>query len=422
MVSKRNIANTYLGSMAATLGAMMLGNQRKVGIFKPKSLPSSSVLMKAGKAIKSYKTSIVRKKRPYVTSNKGGVGSKVKRRKKTFRGRKSKIARSLTKTVRKAIQEEKQSTSVYRKNRFGELRIRNQMAGAGIKGIVSNFSKVTTPEAGVTVRQFEFVYFNQLKLADAIAICYNGKSQGGDWTNVTTNFEGNSLKTRIPYASAHLTIKNQTAYTFDVNVHVFTCHANTSTSPLESYKAQKAANPKIEGSYTDLDNGIRLEYGAKIEDIPLPDFSRTTVRYKNVVPGQHLDWMGSIKDYMYDEPKLTLGSTGAKIRFTKGCKVLLFEFVPLLSSINGTVSGDASASTGSVGNPPGPAVTSSNYFAFHENEYYKVVQPEETKDANEGHKLKIFTDTDLKGMAPITSVVQKYLALPNIDTANSSLT
>lgn len=352
-----------------------------------------------------------------VSSNRGTVGRRIVRSKK--KGVKSsKFTRSITKTVRKAIQEQDSSISIYRKNRFGECRIRNLVDGAGVKGIVNNFGKVDTPNLGVDARPYEFVYFNQLKYADAIAVCYNGKSTTGNWTDTTSNF-GKSVKTRVAYASARLVLKNQSQFAFDVAFHIFTCKSNTSVSPLESYKTQKVVMTNISGNYSEFKNGIRMEWGAKLEDIELPDYSRKTVRYRNVIPGQELVWSDVVSDYFYDEQKLLQGNADT-VRFTKGCKVLLIEFIPGMNSIHGTREGvtPAASSTSSRGHPGTSTYT--EYFGIHESEYYKVVQPEETDDANEGHKIKMFTDTDLKSIA-VSSVVQKFLSNPTINEHNGHL-
>lgn len=400
----RNLKRKFMGYTGAGAGVLALKEGKRLGKL--------SVLKNMNIKVRSK-----RKRVGSVTANHGRTGTTLSKRKKTSRKTSSKFTRTITKTVRKAIEEQDSSISTYRKIRFGELRIRNLVDGAGVKGLCKNFSKISTP-LDVASKNLEFVYFNQLKMADATAILYNGKTQGGNWIDIDGNFPAaKSLKTRIAYMGVHLKVKNMCPFPFDVNIHVFTAKNNTADSPLESYKAQKAVNTNIQTAYTNHDNGLMMELTGKIEDLPLPDFSRNTIRYKNVVPGQELVWSHSISDYYFDESKLR--NTAANlVRYTRGSKVLVFEFIPSLVACNGTIEGLGSVSSATVGHPG--TSDYSQYFGIQETEIYKIVQPEITDDAHEGHKVKLFTDTTLNGMA-VSSVDTEYLSNPNVNHTNGHL-
>lgn len=376
--------------------AFVQGNRdRRAGLRRVGGYQLKSRLRKPKRTIKSR-------------ANHGRTGVTTRRR--TFKRKRSTGGAKFAKRVR-AVISKTVPHGTYRKVEYGELCMPDVLPSTVYSNRAIFGTKKKVAYSGLYTETFgKMVFFNYLKLMDAASVCYNGKSTATGWPTVTNNFNAN-LETRFLYASASLEMKNMTTEPFDVTVHECTCRKNTNTTPVSAFNEVVAdtagSNPSL--TLYNASNNMRVESGVKFpSDYKPADWSFKSKKYIQVMPGQVITWNMVKKDFNVDFNKLIDPALGVTV-YTKGSVQVLFEFTPRVATFS-----KSAATTNLAVNSGGIRSQDVDVtFAITQKEFYKLDQPGNTVDANEGNKVYIYTDTDLNGLA----VDRKYML--EIENANT---
>lgn len=376
--------------------AFVQGNRdRRAGLRKVGPYQLKSRLRKPKRTIKSR-------------ANTGKAGASTKRR--TYKRKRKSGGREFAKRVR-AVISKTVPQGTYRKVEFGELCMPDVLAHTAYSNKAFFGTKKKVAYTGLHTETFgKMVFFNYLKLMDAASVCYNGKSTATGWPTTTQNFDVN-LETRFLYASASLEMKNMTSEPFDVTVHECTAKKNTNTTPLSAFNEVKAdtagSNPSL--TLYDSSNNMRVERAVKFpSDYKPSDWTFKSKKYIQVMPGQVISWTMSKKDFNVDFNKLIDPALGI-VMYSKGAVQVLFEFTPRVATFSKTTAtANLAVQSGGISSQPIDVT-----FAVTQKEFYKLDQPGNTLDANEGNKVYLYADTDLNGL----TVDRKYMI--EIENANT---
>jgi len=376
--------------------AFIQGNRdRRAGLRRVGAYQLKSRLRKPKRSIKSR-----------ATHGKTGVSSRSRKLKRKRKIGSANFAKRVRAVVSRTVPH-----GIYRKVEYGELCMPDVLPATAFSNKAIFGTKKKNAYTGTHTETFgKMVFFNYLKLMDAASVCYNGKSTATAWNVVTGNFPVN-LETRFQYASASLEMKNMTTEPFDVTVHECTAKKNTNSTPLTAFNEVLSdtvgSNPTLT-LYNDANN-MRVESAVKFpSDYKPADWSFKSKKYIQVMPGQTISWSMVKKDFNVDFNKLIDPGLGL-VMYSKGSVQVLFEFTPRVATYS-----KSSATTNLAVNSG--AVSGQNIdvtFAITQKEFYKLDQPGQTADANEGNKVYLYTDTDLNGLV----VDRKYML--EIQNANT---
>jgi len=269
----------------------------------------------------------------------------------------------------------------------------------------------TGPTFGVNDLNFNLRPLSPDKLLDAASVLYNGKdSKVGPFT-FTGNFDVEKTSANIHYSSATYTLTNITDVEFVVHFFEFESRRNKSGDALGTFDDAIAKTAWVGDEPTNSTFGT---YPTQFE--VFKESYKTTKQKKFVLkPGQKKKFFykfsGCVDFRKYMANNITVYSTA------RGFKEINFICYPT-ETLNFNV--DPSDPTGATGvsypNRTAPIVSPGRCLAVEVNEVYKIQQPDETADANEGnfrclHNYTMPLETEGNG-----NIIQKFTSMANIES------
>ena len=365
-------------------------------------LPGSYIGYKGAKNLYQKKMAITKKKyriAPY-------KGKKpMKRTKKRKRGLTRKTSKKIKSIVKRQLECDF-NKSVFERNYHFQ---RDMQVNPGKQRYIYNGNPNPT---GPSFGQSAFGNFNLRilcpdKLLDAASVLYNGKDSTAGAGATTNNFDPEKTSANFHYASATYTMTNITDIEFEVRMFEFENRlTQNNDATLEFIDAlTKTAWVGTQPTVTDFGT-YPTQFSTFKEKF------KTTKQQKFVLkPGQKKTFFykfsGCVdfKKYMVDNVSVYPSC--------RGFKEINFICVPT-ETLNYNV--DPTDPTGATGvtypNRTAPIQSPARCFAFEVNEVYKVQQPDETNDANEGnfrclHNYVMPLETEGAG-----NIIQKYTSMP----------
>lgn len=320
------------------------------------------------------------------------------RRKRTHR-RKRAAGTAFRKTVKDLIRKTvgcDSDTGVYSRNYTSDSRIYHNDGNLDVClfGGVRNGDVV----APYTAYALSFTPHSINKIYDAVSVLYNAKARSMDYTS-SGNFSAQGFKFELLYANYELEIYNGTLASFELEIHEYTNKANSTTalqdniaSAIGMHKWPSGGTLTWSQYSAALPNHYQTEIGFPLARVTALAKKYTHRLVKSIIlgPGQTTMYKSSRKASCVDITKFFTDGTTNVATYCKGDKQLMIRLRPKLHI------GYSGAGTVSIGSQ-GYSTTGTNENAgygivFKTNEFYKVLQPGETEDANTGDQLAHFVD------------------------------
>lgn len=265
------------------------------------------------------------------------------------------------------------------------------------------------PTFGTTTQNFNFRVLSPEKLLDAASVLYNAKDSTAGSFTTTGNFRTEKTSANFHYASATYTLTNMTDAEFVFEM--MECE-NRLTSNNTVITIFNEAIGRTEWKGTEP---VRTDFG-----VSPTQFAWFKEKYKVDKQMKFVLKPGQSKKFYYrfagciDFNKYSNG-VDSVFGSCKGFKELYFNCYPT-ETINYNIDGTTPAN--SVGYPNRTVVNSNTNrgLIVEVNEVYKVQQPDETADANEGNFRCLHNYVMPKQEGPNSGVAQIFTSMPNINT------
>lgn len=312
---------------------------------------------------------LAKKKRPTTRSQRKKRSSYTKRKPMSMKMRKQ------VKAIAQNVVNCSENYSLYEKNYGGNFDVANTGNGQYVTSSLSDNDVQNYPGKGLHM-------FTPRKFLDAASVLYNAKAMAQNHDIATNNFDVKDLKIDVLYASYKLTLKNITDVPFEVELYEFESKRNTfvdvqqyvsnsvaktswitTTPTLGAYGIKPTMFPSVKGSYNVKRNKFVL----------LPSQTKTFFyKWKGCLEmKKFLELQGSDYELSYMSPKV-------------GRELMMICHPHLSLAYNND--------TTSVGhqcfNVKGKSIVA------EVNEVFKILQPDDTLDANEGQKRALFNNFD----------------------------
>lgn len=302
--------------------------------------------------------------------------SRMQQRKRSTYTKRKRMSTKLRKQVKAIAQNVvncSENYALYEKNYGGNFDVANTGNNQYVTASLSDNDVQNYPGKGLHM-------FTPRKFLDAASILFNGKAMGQNHEVTTNNFDVKDLKIDVLYASYKLTLKNITDIPFEVELYEFESKRNTftdvsqyvanaiaktewvtTTPTLGAYGIKPTMFPSVKGSYHVKRNKFVL----------LPTQTKTFFyKWKGCLEmKKYLELQGSDYELSYMSPKV-------------GRELMMICHPHLSLGYN--------AGTTTVGhqcfNVKGKSIVA------EVNEVFKILQPDDTLDANEGQKRALFNN------------------------------
>lgn len=317
-------------------------------------------------------------------------------------------ASSIVKAVKDIAKD--QNVSTYRKMLVGDF---NPMiyynAGAntavpiGKKHWFSHFKKATN-NATFTYYGLEFSCFTPYRIIDAMSVLYNGKTAAAAVDTTTGNIAHSTIG-HIVYASTTFEMTNLTVRNYDLKVYeMHNVGQAHSTSPLYDAYGSISSHKWVSAPTGNLSAGggeMYLDDALELSDFRLKKWRiGKVVKLKNFRPGQTYKWSNSIqhKDIKFESLADVANNT---MPYGPGTVVYVIEAqtTPILCH--------TATPAETTYQRPTPTDDSAQSFGFKMKEVWKIAEPENVDDANEGVKTALYSDASLNGIVP-TAYVDRF--------------
>lgn len=322
-------------------------------------------------------------------SRKRSRSSTARRKFKTY-VKAVKATKKLPKNFRKNVSsivdkklEESTSSGIYTKHYVGETNISLNSTQAVVANFLRNGGN-TSPYTGTAC---SFRPFNPLKLWDAVSVLYNGKTKAMNYEETTNNIQFQKLRTVFNYCSYELEMTNNSGAVYDVEMITATAKRTTDGTFFDTWEDALNSENWVGGV-----PGIGTLWQRPQQLTVMKSFYNMKSNYFTLLPGQKkkmfMTWKGPI-----DFQKLSNGaSTPSVSSFVKMVgKELLFVFRARQSSWESA----SDPSFTKIGRSTG--VDNKNLAILWEvKEVYKLLQPDEIPDSQEGDKRVFFVDYDVQ--------------------------
>jgi len=265
--------------------------------------------------------------------------------------------------------------------------------GGSIRGLV--------PGAPYTLKALSFTPCATDKIADAAAILYNGKTAALNYELEAGNFDIKKTVIDLIYASSKYSLRNNTDCDYIFDIYEVRNSVNQATFSFMQRLSQELNNSNITGvpalfATTNNDNEYSVTDGMKLTDnlIMQKEYSIKKLATKYVGVGKML-YFGRVRKQ--EQIKLgkywQQGSSNLMYDYPKGDVQIVIRARPLIhSSVKVSV---YPATTNMISIDTSKPVC----FNIKVEEVYKIAQPANTPDAQEGTKVVVFNDQPVDGTA-----------------------
>jgi len=365
-------------------------------MFKPVGYSKiGKVVLGSAKKTRFRKTA-KRKTGRYVT---GSAATKLKRS----------FGKNKASTILKAIRNvhANDNVSTYRKGLVGDF---NPMvyynAGAntpitiGKKHWFSHFKKATN-NSTFTVPACEFSAFTPQKLIDAVSVLYGGKAIAAA-QDVTTDNMPNSTIANFVYASQSFEMTNQTQQPFHIRIYeMHNIGGKHSTSPVYDLYQSISSHLWISaptGALSAGGNEMYLDDMLELTDLKPKSWKiAKTTKLDYFKPGQIHKWTAVMKDKKINFENMC-SVANAITPYGPGSIVYVIEAVNVHHVCYNSNAAETTYQRQTVTDD------AAQTFGFRTKQVYRVAEPENVADGNEGIKTALFTDASLNGVTPTTYV------------------
>lgn len=321
------------------------------------------------------------------------AGKKIKKVKSNRRRSKraaSKVAAIVQKTLDKNV-----TINTYRKNYFMDQKVAYDRSDMQL--FIVGGRRQNDNTAPYTLKALQFTPLSVEKIADACAVLWNGKAANMDASVETGNFPLSKTTVHLVYGSYTLRLKNFSPTALDIEVIEVT---NKDTYNSDNFFANAAfelpQNNLVAVNYntpplfidTAGDNQWALTKGLKFTDLTgmSDSYSWKVIKRKRLLHGAEMKLKYQLADRKIDLSEFSHGG-GLMADYCRGDKQIIFKVTPVIHGIfkdvDVTVPMCGSFQTIDAVN---------RGLVFHCSEVFKIAQPSNTADANEGHKIVMLSD------------------------------
>jgi hypothetical protein len=257
----------------------------------------------------------------------------------------------------------------------------------------------TSPHTTFTM---QFTPNSVKRILDAASILYNGKSKSVD-IDAAGNFGYQGLKVEVIHSSYKLELWNYTDLDYDVEIHEFTAKRDSLIDVASSMESLIRGENWVGGvpAWTNAAPQFTTEVGFEMGQVKAiaQKYKHKVVKKQRVNVGEMISYYDSYKGCV-DFSKHVVQQSGATApnlaSYAKGHKEIVIRLTPVLHAqrIKVTASGNIIKSLASYGTSPDNAAV--GWFTVAK-EVYKMFQPDETPDAQEGDKRAYLNDVPNPG-------------------------
>jgi len=312
-------------------------------------------------------------------------------------------------TILKAIRNvhANDNVSIYRKGLVGDFSpMVYYNAGAntpitiGKKHWFSHFKKATN-NSTFTVPACEFSAFTPQKLIDAVSVLYGGKAIAAA-QDVTTDNMPNSTIANFVYASQSFEMTNQTQQPFHIRIYeMHNIGGKHNTSPVYDLYQSISSHLWISaptGALSAGGNEMYLDDMLELTDLKPKSWKiAKTTKLDYFKPGQIHKWTAVMKDKKINFENMC-SVANAITQYGPGSIVYVIEAVNVHHVCYNATAAETTYQRQTVTDD------AAQTFGFRTKQVYRVAEPENVADGNEGIKTALFTDASLNGVTPTTYV------------------
>lgn len=355
----------------------------------------------------------VSKKRKMTTSRKikaarSVSGWKVPKRitkKKSFKKtRETKNKKTVAAIVQRTL-DKNTTINVYRKNYCMDQKVEYNRPDLQLYIVGGRRNDANT--APFTEKALQFTPISVEKILDAASILWNGKTVSIDSSIETGNFDLSKTSVHVQYASWKLELRNFSPVALDIEVievtNKDTYNSDNFFKNMQLEVGQNnivAYNYNTPGLFVDSasDNQWAITKGLKFTDVTgLEDsYKWKVVKRKRLLHGAGMKIKYTINDKKVDLSQYVHGS-GLLADYCRGDKQLLLKVTPVLHAMYN----DAAEAALLPLNATFQTLNSVfNGLIMHCSEVFKIAQPSNTTDANEGHRTILFSSEPITAQYP----------------------
>lgn len=299
------------------------------------------------------------------------------------------------------------NVGVYKKIVGGDVDSTTGAVGAGTNNshlMLTGFRKWGANAGTFTVDATRFTPLSAKRILDASSVLFNGKLPAVDWENATDNFNVTSLKVEVDYASYALTLKNCTEWVYDVTCYELTNKSSSQVPALDtihlmvgSGNQNITSSPAVIGfqSVAGVNHSYVTPLNLNFSDIRgvNANYSIKVLQKKRVGVMEEIQYKTSRSKYCVEFSKHLYesndGSGGSGLAtYAKGEKQIIFAFTPILHLAHNNSNNHSASLRVDAG------VNLHTGWAVKVEEYFKILEPDGTADANQGEKVKLFQSID----------------------------
>jgi len=372
----------------------------------------------SGKATAAQKKALIKVQRKYRKrvsyASFSAKGSANQRLKRTF-GKKK--ARTILGAVREAQKD--QNVSTYRKKLFGDFNpmwFYNAGTSVGIpigkKHFFGHFKKQTNATP-YTQYACEFSAFTPEKLMDACSVLYGGKAAAANHEETEDNMP-NSTIAHFVYARQSFEMHNLSVRCYDMKIYeLHNIGGKHSTAPCFDINASIGSHLWVSAPTATVAAGngeLYIDDAFELSDLKMKNWKIAKVmKLAAFKPGQTFSWTATLKHKTVNFEKYV--STGnALTPYGPGTITYVIEAQTIPQLLHTATAADTTYGRTTPTNDTGQS------FGFRTQQVYKIGEPENVADANEGVKTALFTDASNGPAQTWTGVVDKFTRMANVET------
>lgn len=388
-------------SSAATLGYISGGSKGAIKAVKllPKVTQKESRMAPVSK----------KRKREGPSYKRIGWTRNVLRRKKQKK-RYTKKSRKDTKKIKNIVKRQLEcdfNKGVFERNILMNYPTKSVIAG---QQDIITYGLVDSPTGyGSLTNNLRLTGLCPYKFIDAASVLYNGKSSTLGPGSAVGNFDPDKTSVNVIYSSQKLTITNLSDYTYDVHMLEAKARQNNDDANMVIAWSDAIANTQWKGGITPT----QIYQGMFPTQLSRWGEKWSVVQQKKfqMKPGDKRSffqkWSGCV-----DFVKYANGT--AVSRTNRGFSQYMFVYTPIVTNNHKPGATYENAVNRITGDE------SDQVFAIEINEVYKIQQPDETLDANEGNFRAIHNHHPVT-QGSLTAVKTVFQGMPNINKFEGTL-
>lgn len=289
------------------------------------------------------------------------------------------------------------TVSTYRKLMIGNMTTNNLYSGGaypsiglGQKHLFTHYIKGGL-DSTYTQDALEFVAFSPKKLVDAASVLYGGKTIAPNYELSTGNLP-HSSQVNFNYCSYNVEMVNSTTHNFSVKIYTLHPIGGHTTQPLQDLNGAISSHLWRTAPARTLTAGggeMAIERAFAMTDLTLKKWRVVATKKVWLEAGAKTSWGVTMKDKKISFEKLVDDSNNL-YSYAAGTVGFIVETIP--EPKMHYKAGDGSST--SFQYIPGYNAAESD-FGFKVTEVYKIAEPENVADGNEGAKTALWSDVSM---------------------------